>query len=69
MNNIPNVIISLTAEEQNLLLDAISLITSMTEDRYIPRDEFSALEIEQLLMVHNQIIQARVEQDPDFEPA
>lgn len=65
MNNIPNVTISLDPAEQNLLLDAIGFAEKVGGEENV----FSKLECAQLLLLHNLIVQARVEQDPDFEPA
>lgn len=68
MSNIPNITISLAAEEQDLLLSAIGFATNRgCADE--PDEPFTALEVEQLQMIHNLIVQARVEQDPDFERA
>jgi len=65
---IPDITVTLSEQEQNLLLDAIGFATNRgCADE--PDEPFTALEIEQLQMLHNLIVQARVEQDPDFEPA
>ena len=65
---IPDVTITLGEQEQNLLLEAIGFATNRgCADE--PDEPFTTLEIEQLQMIHNLIVQARVEQNPDFEPA
>lgn len=61
MNTIPTITLELDVAEQDLLLWAIA--------RADAEPDISEQEREQLEMLHNLIIQQRVEQDPDWEPA
>ncbi len=61
MSQQTNIVLELDLEEQEQLIEAIWIATQ--------QPNISPSKIEQLQMLHNLIVQKRVELDPDFEQA